>query len=63
MNLAILLRKAYFSHELCVDLGYPVDGPGPLNAEIRCRVPRRGSSKSSNRAGHKQSHVELGCNI
>lgn len=59
----IVPSNAYFSHELCMDLGHPVDGPGSLSAEIRGWVPGRRGSKSSNRAGHKQSQIVFCGNI
>lgn len=62
-NIAILSSNAYFSHELRMDLGHPVDGPGSLNTEIWGWVPGRSGSKSSNGAGHKQSQVVLCCNV
>lgn len=54
---AISLSDTYFSHELRVDLGHPVDGPGSLNTEVGGWVPRRGGSKGPDRARHKQSQI------
>lgn len=55
--------NAHLSHELCVDLGHPVDGPGSLDAEIGSWVPRRSGSKSPDGAGHEQSQTVLRGNI
>lgn len=59
----ILPSNAYFSHELRMDLGHPVDSPGPLNTDIGSWIPGRSRSKSSDCARHKQSQIVLCCNI
>lgn len=54
---------AHLSHELSVDLGHPIDGPGSLNTEVRGWVPGRGGAESPDRARDEQSQLVFCRNI
>ena len=53
----------HLSHQLCVDLGDPVDGARPLDAQVWRGVARRGGPEGTDGAGDKEAQAMFCCNV
>lgn len=53
------VRGPHLAHQLSVHFGHAVDGPGPLDAEVRGWVARRRWAERSDGTGDKEAQTVL----